>query len=453
MSTKHGAAKVIRPIILWLVAALCGSPPVFGQAASPAAAPTHRLTLRDCTRLALTQSPLLKAAAQDRIAARETVGEAQGSYYPTVGVRGNASRWQTHAFLPTGLSNPSLSSTIGPTDDWSGGGFARYLLYDGGIRRAGLESARIQESAAAQDAETTRLNLIFEVHQVFHQLAVATELQTVANHGLVNAESHHHAAKSRHAAGETTEADVLRTQVEVDNARAELIRTESLIRTAKGDLNTVMGWSAERPIEIDASGAELPPGAELNIATHLEQAVLKRPEIQAAQSAVAAARHQVQAARAAFGPRIYADGNYGWRDDSAAFRDEAWSAGISIELTAFEGFSKQHALTRTRTGEARAQAALERVNLAIRQEVWAACSRFQEARELVRATATQVRDAGESLRLMSARYKAGAVTVTDLLDAQTAFTAAEARHVQSRWSCRHSQSALSRATGTLTGEE
>ena len=47
----------------------------------------------------------------------------------------------------------------------------------------------------------------------------------------------------------------------------------------------------------------------------------------------------------------------------------------------------------------------------------------------------------------------GAVTVTDLLDAQTAATAAAARHVQARWNYQLAQSALQRATGTLLGEE
>jgi len=54
---------------------------------------------------------------------------------------------------------------------------------------------------------------------------------------------------------------------------------------------------------------------------------------------------------------------------------------------------------------------------------------------------------------MSARYKVGAVTVTDLLDAQTALTAAEVQHVQARWGCQHALATLRRATGTLVAQE
>jgi len=191
----------------------------------------------------------------------------------------------------------------------------------------------------------------------------------------------------------------------------------------------------------------------MNIANLLEQAIRTRPEVKAAQSAVATAQHQVQAAKGSFGPKVYADGSYGRRDDSSSLEDEAWFAGISVELTVFEGFSTQHKVARTRAAVAKAEAGLDRVRLVVRKEVWAACARVQEARELVKATTTQVHDAEESLRLMSARYTAGAGTITDLLDVQTALTAAEARHVQARWSCQQAQSSLRRATGTLTNEE
>jgi len=410
------------------------------------------MTLQDCTRTALAQSPLLKATAQDQIASREALGQARGAYYPTLGVRGGVSRWQSHAFLPSGLDSPSLSSVVGPTDDWSAGGFARYLLYDGGIRRAGLAAATAAEAAATHNGEATRQSVLFDVHLAFYQLAVTLELQAVAKNSLTNAESHLEAAKNRQKAGDTTEADVLRAQVEVDNAKADVIRTESLVRIARGDLNAVMGQPADTPVDIDAGDAALSTGKDRDVSSLLEQALLERPEVKSAQSAVAAARQQVEAAKGAFGPKVYADGSYGWRDDAASLDDETWFAGVTFEFTAFEGFSRQHQLNRARAEKAKAEASLERVKLAVRKEVWTACARIDESTELVRATTTQVGDAEESLRLMSVRYKAGAVSVTALLDAQTALTASQARHVQARWNCRQAQSALSRATGTLSSQ-
>lgn len=436
-----------RTAALWVVGGALCAPGV--AADSP---PVQRVTLEECTQLALEQNPRLAVTAQDHAIAREATGEARASYYPTLGVRGGLSRWQNHAFLPSGIDAPNVSSTTGPTDDWSASGFARYLLVDGGIRRAGLAAAKSLELEALQMTDAARLTVAFEVHQAFYRLAAAFELQTVASNSLANAQSHLGLAKHRQAVGSTTEADVLRTQVEADNAKAELIRTENLIRMAQGDLNVAMGLPAEQPLEIVPEETRPLSGREPDLADLLEQAHETRPEVTAAQSAVDVAQHQVRAAKGAMGPKVYADANYGWRDDSSAMQDEAWFVGVSVELTVFEGFLKRHGLAKARAAAAKASAALEQVQLAVRQEVWAAFAQVQTEDELVQATTTQVRDAEESLRLMSSRYQVGAVTVTDLLDAQMAATAAAARHVQARWNYQLAQSALRRATGTLTEE-
>ncbi|MBI3985934.1 MAG: TolC family protein, partial [Lentisphaerae bacterium] len=225
--------------------------PFFVWAEDPAQPNPVRLTLSDCVRLALERNPLLSAAAQDRIAAREAVGESRAAYYPTLGVRGGVSRWQTHAFLPGGLGAPNLPSIVGPTDDWAAGGFARVLLLDSGVRHAGLAAAHSLEAAAVHTADAVRQTVILEVHETFYQLAVAMELRVVAEHSFILAESHLEIAKNRQTVGDKTESDVLRAQVEVDDARVERVRADSLIRAAKGSLNTAMGAPAETPIDID----------------------------------------------------------------------------------------------------------------------------------------------------------------------------------------------------------
>ena len=242
------------------------------------------------------------------------------------------------------------------------------------------------------------------------------------------------------------------TNAKVDNAQSDLIQTDSMISTAKGDLNVTMGLPAELPLDIDVEGIPASCSNDVSVTDLVAQAIATRPEIKAMQSALQRARHRVRVAKAAFGPKVYAEGNYGWRDDSPSVHDEAWSVGLAVELTAFEGFSKRHALARARAEATKAEIMLERATLAVRRDVWTSYARVQEAIALVYATLTQAQHAEESLRLMSARYKAGAVTMTDLLDTQTALTAAEARQVQTRWGCRRAQSSLERATGTLTAE-
>ncbi len=290
---------------------------------------TNRLTLSACSRMALAQSPLLKASAWEHTASREAVGEARASFYPTLGVRGGVSRWQNHAFLPSGFSAPNISSTIGPTDDWSAGGFAHYTLYDGGSRRAALDTAQAQEAATDADNTATRDNVLFHVHQAFYNLAATLELEIVARKSLANAESHLSDTKNRQAAGDTTEAEVLRARVEVDNAQSELIRAAAQIDTARGNLNVALGLPAEQPIDIVVEEDAVACSNDLDISKLMTLALATRPEIKAMERLIESAQHQVRGAQSAYRPKVYAEGNYGWRDDSASLNDEAWSVGVA----------------------------------------------------------------------------------------------------------------------------
>lgn len=85
-----------------------------------------------------------------------------------------------------------------------------------------------------------------------------------------------------------------------------------------------------------------------------------------------AAASDVDAVRSAFGPRLRAEGSYGMHDSEFWPEDKEWSAGLAVELPVFTGFSRQHALARTRDELARQEAEVRQLVLSVRQEVWSA---------------------------------------------------------------------------------
>jgi outer membrane protein TolC len=63
-----------------------------------------------------------------------------------------------------------------------------------------------------------------------------------------------------------------------------------------------------------------------------------------------------------------------------------------------------------------------------------------------------VGDAQESLRLASERYKAGAGTIADLLDSETALARAEATRVGVQWDYQIARAVLKRSVGDLLAD-
>lgn len=109
-------------------------------------------------------------------------------------------------------------------------------------------------------------------------------------------------------------------------------------------------------------------------------------------------------------------------------------------------------MTRAKVSEARANldtvAEEERkVRLAIAFEVQQARLRLEEAVERLRVTATVVGQAQESVELTRARFEQGLAIATQLIDAETALTAARVRRAEAQADRRIAVAALRKALG------
>ncbi|MBI5444803.1 MAG: TolC family protein [Deltaproteobacteria bacterium] len=425
-----------RALPAWLIgiaALLAGAIPAAASTDKQADPLVEPLTLESCVRLALQRNPSLAAARSAVTASVEGVGEARAPYLPEISLNAGYGRWERHAFLPAGVSRSGMSTEIGPTDDWSAGLRARLALFDSGRRRARVGTAVAREGAASANLSRARQDLILEAQAAYFGVLAAKEVLGVAEESVRRAQDHRHLAEERLKEGAVPRADVVHAEVEVADARLARVRAENLVRVASGRLATVLGLSPDANLEVARRNwvATAPETVDLDRA--LEQAVSSRPALGAARKRVEATRQTVDLARSTFGPRVVADAGYGWRDDRFRPRDEDWSVGVAVEVPLFSGLSSVHGLARARAEQAREEAEVERLALAVRQEVWTSHSRLRESYEALGVSGALVAQAQENLRLARGRYEAGAGTLTELLDAEAALTRAEASRTGARW--------------------
>ena len=85
----------------------------------------------------------------------------------------------------------------------------------------------------------------------------------------------------------------------------------------------------------------------------------------------------------------------------------------------------------------------------IGQEVWAATTALASAGEAVRQATETRSEAEQSVAFARARYEAGAGTLNDLLDAESALTQAETSLVAAELSYRLATALVERAQGQL----
>ena len=438
---------------MWLAVLLIGVVPPAGAQRPDAALPAtgRTLDLESAVRIALDQNPLNRAAREGIAVAKEAVGEARAPYYPDLALNAGYSRWERHAFLPSGMGI-GIPNIIGPTNDWFSGLATRYTLFDFGQRRAELKAAQAREGVAKEETARVRQDIVLEVHQAYFGLVAALETARVVQEALRRAEDHLRLAKLQKEAGAVPQVDVVRAQVEVANAGLTLARAESLIRIGRGGLNTAMGLPVETRLDIDTRIRELTRPDDISLTEAMNKAIELRPEIRAAEQRIAASRSGVSAAKSAFGPKVRGEARFGWQDTTFFPNDKDWLVGLSLDLPLFDGFSRKHKLAKAKAEVSKEEADSARLAQTVRQEVWTAYSRLTESFAVVASTDALVRDAQESLRLANERYKVGAGTITDLLDSETALARAEATRVAAQWDDQIARAVLKRSVGDLLAD-
>lgn len=383
------------------------------------------MSLEECIQVALQNNPASNYAKQSELSALEDVRIAKGRYFPDVGFRFGYRRWESHAFLPEGFVRPGLD-TIGPVNEWRTSFKSQYTVFDSGQRSSELNSAKSQYEASQQESLETRNNIIYNVHAAYYDVLAAEDDLELSKTRISRSQDHLRIASDRKEAGDVPQADVTRARVDLSSAELNSVSAEGSLRIALGNLNQAMGRLPQEPLQITHSEISIPDPATTDVQQSLNNALQKRPEIQAAQKRVEAKQNQIGIYRSEFFPKVRAEAGYGWLDEEFFPTDKDWYVGVSLDVPLLDGGTRRHRVAKSKVEVSREQAQLDQLKLSVQQEVWSAYSRWIEAHQSLETSRSRQAQAEESLRLTKARYEEGAGTINDLLDAELSLDQADA---------------------------
>jgi outer membrane protein len=430
----------------------------------------RRLTLEEAIQIALQNSPDLASAQQRLAAARAAIQQADAALFPRIRVSEtySASDNPVQAFMMD-LNQRRLSFGPGTdfnnpptTDNLNAKLLATYSLYNGGRDVAARQAANLNSEAAAQMLESVRNDLVFEVTRVFHTIGKARHFVNTAQAAVTSMQANRTVAQNRFDQGNALKTDLLDAEVRLAEARENLLRAQNAVAISETVFRNLLGVGETRPLT--AADADAPvftndrqqkrahPSARAEPGNPAAD-VSGRPEFVAAQKAVAVAERQVRIAEGGHLPRVHAFASYDLDSGDARRFEDSWVAGVSVELDVFDGF-----LTRGKVAEARANLGaareqLRKTELALQLEAKEAQLNLQEAQARLATTEQAVAQAEESLQITKERYGNGLTLLSQLLDAETALTAARQRRAAAEADSLIARAALVRALGRAWKEE
>jgi outer membrane protein TolC len=179
------------------------------------------------------------------------------------------------------------------------------------------------------------------------------------------------------------------------------------------------------------------PDLPLTLVEAMTQAVEQGPEYRAARASERAADAAVRARRGSYLPSVFLSAN------ETTFGDNFYPVGltrrtltVSLSYPLWDNANRELNYARARNAREVARAVRADLERAAEVDVTAGWEAYQTARATSDFSEQALIVAREVFRVQESRYRAGASTILDLLDAQSGLTQAQADLVQARYAAR-----------------
>jgi outer membrane protein TolC len=309
-------------------------------------------------------------------------------------------------------------------DSWVTTATLQQLLYAGGRVVSAVRQAEHGAVAARSARLRARQAVAFGAERAFLLLLAAQEETGVAAKNLAAAESHLQIANERLEARVAARFDVLRAEVQAEEARQEVIRADGALLAAHAQLLQALGipdgeYRAVAPAQAPA-GMSVRPATEALIG----DARRLRLDLQALQAQVAAAEDGVRAARAERFPTLAVSADYLYAEPESRTLFSRWSVGASLSLPLLDGGRAAAKRDEAEAALVQAVAARDAHLRAVESEVRQAAARAASADAQVLVAERRLVQAEELLRLAEVRFSGGVGTATEVADAQASLARA-----------------------------
>ncbi|MFH1228473.1 MAG: TolC family protein [Planctomycetota bacterium] len=369
------------------------------------------LTLARAMEIALVYHPSIVQAKQSLVIALKQSDDAVAGYLPTLNA--NASyRRATMNYNPAGPKTNEANNSLSPSISLN------QLVYDFGRTSASIHQAHENQLASEANLRTTENNIAYNVRQAYYGLIRQQALVKVAEEAERQSKGYLEQVKSLVKVGRRPKYDITRSEVDLNNARLNLVRAQNGLKTARATLNNTLGLAERTKYLIEEPALEeFKSGFDELIA----RARANHPGLIAQTARVRAASAAVDRAIAELYPSLSLNHGYNWSGSDFPLVWN-WAFGTLLDWNLFSGFRKTSLIDQSVASLRIARATKTELEQYIYLELSRAGDQLEDARERLSLTTSIGRQAEENLDLTQKRYKIGSASSVELTDAQAMLT-------------------------------
>lgn len=422
------------------------SPAMAQPAGSHGAAYKGRfLGIQQAIETGLQNHPIVQEANAGLAASSARTDQTKSLYYPQVFANADGSagsgRINPRFLIGGGLLQPNLSN-------YTAGLLASQRIYDFGYTKNLVESSQYGERAQEQDVSARRALVIVSVQRSYLNSLKRLRLvriaeETVRERGIITGQI------------ETLYRQQLKSKLDLDLVKVELVNAESLLvrsrndlKSSFADLNRTMGiaGSEDYTLEDVTTDVKIPRGL-----SELISDSLSHPELKRAKEQTAAAEAKKRAMKSQYLPTVSAIASGGYYDTFDPNRNVStggwWAAGGMVSMPLFTGGLIENQVKEAAAQEAAAQAQSSNIEQALTQQVTNAYLDTVTFTQQIKLAEELVKTAEEALSLAKQRYKLGLGNIVEVTQSEVGLTTAQTKLAEAQYDYKIAEVTLAYAAG------
>ena len=394
---------------------------------------TVELNLQDAMERAFNTNPAITIAGYERDSARANYNAARQS-------RGiSISGYDDGSWL-----GDKFTKQIG--NNHANGLSASMPLYTGGKLSGTIKQAKAGYLISEQGVQKAYNDMRSTVTNGYFGMLQADNMQKLGRESVDRLTDHLKNVQAQYDVGVVARVDVLRSQVELANAKQSLIQAENAYQIAEANLNKIVGLPMDTQLKLDDILVYSP--YEKDLPYCLNYAADHRPELEQAKQNVEAAKGALRVAISGHMPQVAAVAEQNWSDKNWPGDENGnWGVGVTVNLNIFDTGVTNSKIHGAEADLAKAHEnyrdAVDVVNLDVRTNYLG----LREAEKRIDTTHLAVSQAEEDYRIAQLRYMNGVGTNTDVLDAQVALTDAKTNYLKALYDYNTCKTDLETAIG------
>ena len=396
------------------------------------------MTLERCIELALGNNPQINAAFHDILASDSRIKQVWSNYLPQFS-------WQTGY---TRIRQLQLSDALGQNLTFNyyilGQVTLQQMLYDFGVTQNQATIKRLDYEAYKTTLGAIINDVIFQTKDAYYNLLYAFESKKVAEDTVNKFEMFYNQAKAFYEIGLNPKVDVTIAEVNLSNAKLQLIQADNAVNLAVARLNNVMGVPFIDKYNVQERLKYQPVNITFNESVEIAREA--RPELKLAELKVESANQTLKLVKKSYFPTLSIEGQL-------QIGGKQWTSNHGYNLGGYLNFPTINGmLIKNEIQEARYLYDKEIANAKNTQnqiylEIQNAFLKLEEKKNQMPVAILGVKQAKENYELSYGRYRVGEANPTELKDAQINYQQAQLSYYNALYQYNSAKAELEKSIG------